>query len=168
MQKVEKGLFVSVDYKGTLQNGDVFDSSHGRHPLEVEIGAGHLIKGFEAALMGMSLNEKKQFTLTPEDAYGPKNEEYMHTFDRSEIPPEMDPQIGETVALTSPDGQEIPARITQVTDQQVIVDLNHPLAGESLTFEIQVVGISETPTQESDGCGCGCDCGSGDDCSGEC
>ncbi|MFZ5573361.1 MAG: FKBP-type peptidyl-prolyl cis-trans isomerase [Thermodesulfobacteriota bacterium] len=167
MQKVEKGLFVSVDYTGTLQNGDIFDSSRGRHPLEVEIGAGHLIKGFEAALMGMSLNEKKRFTLAPEEAYGHKNEEYLHTFDRSEIPPEITPEVGETVALTSPDGHEIPARIAQVDDQRVIVDLNHPLAGESLTFDIQIVGISDTPTQENHGCGCdcGCDCGSDEDCS---
>lgn len=163
MQKVESGLFVTVNYKGTLQNGEVFDTSHGCRPMEVEIGAGHLINGFEAALMGMALNEKKIFTIGPEEAYGPKNDDFIHTFDRADIPPEMDPQVGETVALTSPEGQELPARITAVDDKQVIVDLNHPLAGESLTFEIEVLGISATPTQEADECGCGCGCGCEED-----
>ena len=73
MEKVEKGLYVSVDYKGTLNNGEVFDTNHGRQPLEVQMGGGQLIEGFERELMGMALNEKKQFTLDPEDAYGQRD-----------------------------------------------------------------------------------------------
>ena len=161
MEKVENGLFVSVDYKGTLADGKVFDTSHGGRPLEVKVGEGQLIKGFEAALMGMTLNEKKVFTLEPDDAYGQRDETRMHSFDRSEIPPEMNPQVGQAIGLTTPDGQQIPARIAQVDDKQVTVDLNHPLAGQSLTFEIEVVGISDTPTQPQGGCGSGCDCSSG-------
>ncbi len=164
MQTVQNGLFVSVDYKGTLQNGEVFDTSHGCRPLEVEMGAGHLIQGFEAALLGMALNEKKTIVIGPEQAYGPRNEDHIYIFDRADVPPEMDPEVGETVALTSPDGHEVPARITAVDAEKVTVDLNHPLAGETLTFEIQVVGISATPTQPQDECGCGCSCGSDDHC----
>lgn len=163
MDKVENGLYVSVDYKGTLQNGDVFDTSHGRQPLEVRMGAGQLIKGFEAELDGMSLNEKKVFTLQPEEAYGHRDERHVHDFPRSDIPPEMNPEVGNTVALTTPEGRQIPARIAYADEEKISVDLNHPLAGESLTFEIEVVGISATPTQAPTGCGSGCGCSSGSD-----
>ncbi|MDM8516217.1 peptidylprolyl isomerase [Desulfobacterales bacterium HSG16] len=165
MEKVTNDLFVSVDYKGTLENGDVFDTSSGRAPLEVKMGAGQLIKGFEDALMGMELREKKTFTLDPTEAYGPRNEDHVHVFNRTEIPPEMNPKVGEMIGLSSPDGQQIPAMIAHVDEKQVKVDMNHPLAGKSLTFQIEVVGISSTPTQASPGAsGCGCDCGSEHDC----
>lgn len=158
MERVENGLFVSVAYKGTLQNGEVFDSSEGRHPLEVQMGAGQVIKGFEGALESMALNEKKTFTLDPENAYGHRKEGCVHTFNRSDIPAEMNPEVGLTVALTTPEGQQVPAHITAVDDKGITVDLNHPLAGESLTFEIEVVGISETATQQHGGCDdCSCD-----------
>lgn len=160
MDRVSDGLYVSVDYKGTLENGHVFDTSEGRAPLEVQMGAGQLIKGFENALQGMALNEKKTFTLSPEEAYGEVDEDRKHTFAPSDVPAEMDPQVGQTVGLTTRDGRQIPARIVAVGDAGVTVDLNHPLAGESLTFEIEVVGISQTPTQTA-GCGCGGDCASG-------
>jgi peptidylprolyl isomerase len=155
MEKVSNDLFISVDYTGTLENGDIFDTSKGRQPLEIQMGAGQLIKGFESALAGMSLNETKVFTLDPEDAYGDRDDQNVHTFERSELPPQMDPVEGQTIGLTSSDGQQFPAFITKVDDAQVTVDLNHPLAGEKLTFDIKVVGISETATQPV-GCGCGC------------
>ncbi len=168
MEKVENGLFVSVDYEGTLENGDVFDTSSGRQPMELQMGAGQLIKGFEDALMGMALNEKKKFTLDPNDAYGHRNEDNVHVIKRTEIPAEMNPKVGEMIGLTSPDGRQIPAHIAQVDDEQVTVDLNHPLAGKSLTFQIEVVGISSTPTQASAGCGCGCDSKPEGDCASGC
>ena len=86
MEKVEKDLFVSVEYTGTLANGDVFDSSEGRQPMEVQMGSGNVIPGFESALMGMALNESKTFTLAPEDAYGHRDDSRMHDFPKSEIP----------------------------------------------------------------------------------
>ena len=161
MDKVENGLYVSVDYRGTLQNGDVFDDSHGRQPLEVHMGVGQLIAGFEKQLMGMALNDKKQFTLEPEDAYGQRDESLTRDFARADLPAEMEPQVGMMIALQSPEGQQMPAKITHLDDEKLSVDLNHPLAGESLTFEIEVVGISESPTQSHAGCGSGCAC-SGD------
>ena len=160
MEKVESGHFVSVHYKGTLQNGEVFDTSEGRHPLEVEMGAGQIIPGFEEALMGMSLNEKKVFTLDPEDAYGQKDESLTHSFPRADVPAEINPEVGQTLALSSPEGRQFPAMITEVDDEKVVVDLNHPLAGETLTFDIKVVGISATATQDPAGCGSGCACSS--------
>jgi peptidylprolyl isomerase len=160
MEKVENGIFVSVDYKGTLQNGEVFDTSSGRQPLEVQIGAGKVIKGFEEALLGMSLNEKKSFTIEPEAAYGQRDEKLKRVFARAEVPPEIDLQVGQIVGIRSEEGQQIPASIIQVDDENVTADMNHPLAGEVLHFEIEVVGISSTPTQVPDECGQGCDCSS--------
>ena len=160
MEKVENGVYVSVDYKGTLQNGEVFDTSEGRHPLEVQIGAGQIIPGFEKALMGMSLNEKKVFTLDPEDAYGHKDDSLTHSFPRKDVPAEVNPEVGQTVALCSPEGQQVPAMITDVDDEKVVVDLNHPLAGKTLTFDIEVVGISDTATQDPKQCVSGCACSS--------
>ncbi|MCG8472782.1 MAG: peptidylprolyl isomerase [Desulfobacterales bacterium] len=153
MEKVENGLFVQVAYKGTLSNGDVFDSSEGRDPLEVKIGEGQLIPGFEAALMDMKIGDKKTFTLAPEEAYGERSDERTMDFPAADVPPGMNPEVGQTIALSTPDGQQVPATITLVDDEKVVVDLNHPLAGESLTFEIEVMGITNEPTQQPEG-GC--------------
>ena len=161
MQKVENGIFVSVTYTGTLDNGDVFDSSEGRLPLEFQTGAGQLIKGFEDAVMGMSINEKKEFTLKPEDAYGMRDDNRMHDFPRSELPADVEPKVGDTMTFSSAEGQQIPARLIKMNDETLTFDLNHPLAGESLTFAIEVVSLSSTPTQEPKGCGSGCNCSSG-------
>jgi len=165
MEKVQSGLFVSVDYTGTLDNGEVFDSSEGRQPMELQMGSGNVIPGFESAIMGMSLNETKTFTLSPEEAYGHRDDSRMHDFPKSDIPEGMEPEVGQTLMLSTPQGQQIPARVDSIDDQKVTFDLNHPLAGQALTFKIEVVGISETATQQHDGCGSGCSsggCGCGD------
>ncbi|MFP3981986.1 MAG: peptidylprolyl isomerase [Desulfobacterales bacterium] len=162
MEKVESGKFVTVNYKGTLESGEVFDSSEGGQPMEVQVGSGQVIQGFENALMGMELNEEKSFTLEPDEAYGHRDENQLHTFSRQEVPPEMNPQIGDVIGLQTPDGQQIPAKIAEADEEKVVVDLNHPLAGEKLNFDIQVVGITDTPTQMSADCSAGgCDCSSG-------
>ena len=161
MQKVENGLFVSVEYTGTLDNGEEFDSSKGRLPLEVQIGAGNVIPGFESALMGMAVNETKTFTLPPEEAYGDHDKSRVYDFPKSDIPQGMEPEVGQILALTTKDGQQIPARVDRIEDETVVFDLNHPLAGQALTFSIEVVGISETKTQTQESCGCGSTCASG-------
>lgn len=163
MEKVEKNMYVSVHYKGSLNNGEVFDSSEGRTPLEVLMGGGQLIKGFEDSLMGMSLKEKKTFTLAPEDAYGPREENLIHYFPLSEVPPGVIPEVGQIIGLQMPDGRQVPAQVAQINNDNVVLDLNHPLAGQALTFDIEVVGISSTPTQVHAG-GCGCDCSSSGNC----
>jgi peptidylprolyl isomerase len=163
MDKVETGHYVTVHYKGTLENGEVFDTSEGRHPMEVHMGAGQVITGFEKALMGMALNEKKVFTLDPEEAYGFRDESLTHSFARSEVPAEMDVEIGQTVSLSSPEGQQVPAQIVEADNKKVVVDLNHPLAGKTLNFDIEVVGISNSPTQQPADCGTGCHCASNND-----
>jgi peptidylprolyl isomerase len=157
MNKVENNMYISVHYTGSLDNGELFDSSEGREPLEVKMGDAQLIKGFEDALMGMSLNEKKSFKLAPDEAYGPRDENLMYNFPRKDIPPGAEPQVGQMIGLQAPDGRNLPALIVQVDDEKVVLDMNHPLAGESLNFNIEVVGISDRPTQAQKGCGCGCD-----------
>lgn len=164
MQKVESGLFVSVDYTGTLSNGEVFDSSEGRQPMEVQMGSGNVIPGFESAIMGMSLNETKTFTLPPEEAYGHRDDSRMHDFPKSDIPEGMEPEVGQTLMLSTPQGQQIPARVDSIDDEKVTFDLNHPLAGQSLTFTIAVVGISDTATQQHGECGADCSSGGGCGC----
>ena len=164
MEKVESGLFVSVDYTGKLDYGEVFDSSEGRQPLEVQMGSGSVIPGFESALMGMSINETKTFTLSPEEAYGYRDESRMHDFPKSDIPAGIEPEVDQVLVLSTPQGRQIPARVDSMDDEKVTFDLNHPLAGKSLTFKIKVMGISETPTQQQGGCssqsaGGGCGCG---------
>ncbi len=164
MEKVDSGLFVSIDYTGTLDSGEIFDTSEGRQPLEVQMGSGSVIAGFESALKGMSLNETKTFTLPPEEAYGLRDDSRIHDFPKSEIPAGMEPEVGQMLMLSTPQGQQIPAKVDSISDENVTFDLNHPLAGQSLTFKIKVVGISETATQPHGGCesDCsngGCDCG---------
>ncbi|MBS0014289.1 MAG: peptidylprolyl isomerase [Desulfobacterales bacterium] len=166
MQKVENGKFVTVNYKGTLDSGEVFDTSDESQPMEVMVGAGQVIQGFEEALLGMGVNEKKEFTLEPDQAYGHRDEEQLHTFSREEVPPEMNPQVGDVIGLQTPDGQQIPAKIAEADDEKVVVDLNHPLAGQNLNFEIEVAAINDEPTQQMQpGCDTGgCDCSSGCSC----
>jgi len=162
MSNVENGLFVSFDYKGTLDNGNVFDTSADRQPLEFQMGEGQVIKGIEENLMGMALNEKKVFTIQPDKAYGERDESLTQTFSKSDLPPEMDPQPGQVIGLQAQNGQQIPGTITEVRDADFSVDLNHPLAGEALTFDIEIVGISNTPSQKQEACATqGCDCSSG-------
>jgi len=154
METVKSDQFVQVHYKGSLDNGEVFDSSQGRAPLEVQLGTGQLIKGFENELLGMGLTEKKTFTLSPKDAYGHRDESLQHSFDRKELPAEAQPKVGDTVGLQSKSGQQVPARVVLVDEEKVVVDLNHMLAGKSLTFDIEVVGISDAATQAGSECGC--------------
>ena len=149
MKNVKNGHFVKVDYTGTLENGDVFDSSHNTHPIEVEVGAGKVIKGFEDALVGMAEKEKKTFTLSPEEAYGPRNESMEQSFMRSELPQGFDPKVGQVLALQNPKGGQFPAKVTHADNEKITLDLNHPLAGKTLTFEVEVVEINDSPSPSS-------------------
>jgi peptidylprolyl isomerase len=161
MKKVENGKFVKVQYTGMLENGDVFDTNENSHPIEVEVGAGKLIKGFEDALVGMQENEKKNFTLSPENGYGKRNEELEQTFSRSELPDGFDPKVGQVLALRHPQGGQIPARVKYADTEKITVDLNHPLAGETLTFEIEIIEINDEATESSCNPSSCSTCGSG-------
>jgi peptidylprolyl isomerase len=156
MKVVEDGDYVKVTYTGRLDNGEIFDANDSCCPLEVHMGAGDVIKGFEEALLGMSQFEKKTFTLSPEDAYGPRDDTLSQDVARSELPPDFQPEEGEVVVFQAQDGEQGLATVRRVGLEEVTFDLNHPLAGEALTFEIEVSEINDAPTQTECPSGCSC------------
>ncbi len=157
MSRVKEGHYVKVHYTGELENGDVFDSSRDHEPLEVHVGDGRILKGFEDALIDMAVNETKTFRLSADEAYGQRDDSLQRTIERAQLPPDFFPQVGEMVALRTPDGQQIPAVVQEADEEKVVIDMNHPLAGEALTFHIEVMSISDEPGQ-AQGCDCGCGC----------
>ena len=137
----KNGDTVLVHYTGTLADGTEFDSSRDGEPLESVLGQQMLIPGFENALIGMEEGERKTVTIPPEDAYGEPIEDLVLTLPRSEVPPHITAEIGTMVRLTAEDDQEIDAIIVDVTDENIVLDANHPLAGEALTFELELISI---------------------------
>ena len=143
MSKVEKGNNIKVHYKGTLNNGVQFDSSYDRgETLPFEVGAGQMIPGFDAAVVGMEAGDKKTVTIPSTEAYGERNNEAVQDVPKTAFPPEFEFRLNETVQGANEQGQPLIAKILEVTDESVKLDLNHPLAGEDLTFEIELVEIT--------------------------
>ncbi|UCD10631.1 MAG: peptidylprolyl isomerase [Nitrospinaceae bacterium] len=138
----QSGDSVTLEYTGTLGDGTVFDSSKGKSPLTFKLGEGRVIPGFEKAVMGMKKGEEKKFTLQPAEAYGDANPELVHQFPRSEFPQGQEPKVGMMMMLGGPNGQQARATITEVTHESVTLDMNHPLAGKALTFQIQLTEIT--------------------------
>ncbi len=159
MKKVESGKFVKVNYTGRLQNGDVFYTTNDSRPTEVQIGAGRVIKGFEDALMGMAENEKKTFTLAPEEGYGERDETLEQRFMRTDLPDGFDPKVGDVLALRTPHGGQLPGTVKYMDAERITVDLNHPLAGQVLSFDVEIMEINDEATQPActpSTCGSGC------------
>jgi peptidylprolyl isomerase len=142
MQQVKNGDKVKVHYHGKLNDGTTFDSSEGREPLEFEVGSGSVIKGFDDGVMGMVVGDKKTVNIQAEDAYGDKNPEMLVPFPKENFPEDMKAEVGMRLNMTNGNGQVIPVTIVEVKDDSVILDANHPLAGEDLTFDIELVSIS--------------------------
>ncbi|SHF21211.1 peptidylprolyl isomerase [Marinitoga hydrogenitolerans DSM 16785] len=140
--KAEKGNKVKVHYTGTLNDGSVFDTSIGREPLEFELGSGQVIPGFEEAIMGMEIGEKKTVTIPSNEAYGEYSEEKIFELPRQSFPSNIDEALGQTVQLGDQSGNVFLAKILEVTDETVKMDTNHPLAGKDLTFEIELIEIN--------------------------
>lgn len=140
---VKIGDIVAVEYVGTLDNGGVFDSSESQGgPLEFKVGGGQVLQGFEDAVLGMEVGEKKTIRLEPSQGYGEYSKNLVETIPRSSIP-NNERLTEDTMLLVSlPDGSKMPASITAITEETVTLDMNHPLAGEVLHFEIKVVGIN--------------------------
>ena len=139
---VEVGDYISVHYTGTLDDGSVFDSSVGRDPLEFTAGAGQMIKGFDAAVIGMKIGETKTVTILAADAYGLHDESLILTFSKDELPEDMDPKVNDQLVVTQSTGRQVRVVVIEVTDDVVVVDANHELAGKNLTFEIELVEIT--------------------------
>lgn len=142
MTQAKKGDTVKIHYTGTLADGTVFDSSAGREPLSFTIGGGQVIPGFEEAVMGMVRDEKKTITIPVDKAYGPRNEELVFNVPRSQVPPEITPEIGQRLQMQGPHNQPIVVTVTEVTDVHILLDANPPLAGKELNFAIELVEIS--------------------------
>ena len=144
MSKVENGNNVKVHYKGTLTNGEQFDSSYDRgETLPFTVGAGQMIKGFDAAVVGMEVNDKKTVTIPSAEAYGPRVEDAVQDVPKTIFPPDFEFRINETVQGADQNGQPLIAKILEENEETVKLDLNHPLAGEDLTFEIELVEITQ-------------------------
>ena len=154
MRKVENGKYVKVHYTGKYDSGEVFDSSSGCQPLEVHVGFNEVIPGFEGALLGMGVNESKSFTLEPSEAYGDRNEELQQSFQRSDFPEDFKLELGQVLVLQDSQNGQFPAVVKNIEAEQIMLDLNHPLAGRALTFDIEVVEINDQPTPSECGCGC--------------
>jgi peptidylprolyl isomerase len=133
------GDTVRVHYRGTLSDGSEFDSSAGREPLEFVAGAGQVIPGFDAAVLELALGEKTTVTIPADEAYGAHDPEGLRTFPLSAFP--STPEVGWAVELGGPNGERIPATIMEVNEDEVTLDFNHPLAGQDLTFELELVDV---------------------------
>jgi FKBP-type peptidyl-prolyl cis-trans isomerase 2 len=138
-EPAKNGDTVRVHYTGRLENGDVFDSSEGGDPLEFEVGAGQVIAGFDENVQGMNVGDAKTISIEPENAYGERIDALVGKVERAGLNLDGEPQVGMELALQLPDGQQIPVVITEVTDESVTFDANHPLAGQKLIFEIKRV-----------------------------
>lgn len=141
MTKAASGDTVRVHYTGKLGSGEVFDSSDGRDPLEFELGAGNVIAGFDDAVVGMAPGEKKDVTIPVNEAYGEKSDDMIIEISRAQLPDGMDPQVGQWLEVGGDDGRVGHVRVASVAEESITLDGNHPLAGESLHFEIQLVEI---------------------------
>ncbi|MEQ8537076.1 MAG: peptidylprolyl isomerase [Coleofasciculus sp. D1-CHI-01] len=142
MAQAKVGDTVKIHYTGKLKDGTVFDSSLSREPIEFTIDAGQVIPGFEQAVMGMTPGDSKTEMIPMDKAYGPHRDEMVLEVTRDKMPPDLNPEIGQQLQIQQPNGRVIPVVITDVTDSNVRLDANHPLAGQDLTFEIQLVDIA--------------------------
>jgi len=140
---VKEGSRVKVIYEGSLADGSVFDKSEESQPLEFTAGRGEMIPGFDKAVLGMKLNEKKEFTIPPEEAYGLRNDTWVRKVPPSFFPADMTPQINMMLSLQDERGRSFPGTITEITEDSITIDLNNPLAGKELTFKIEIVGIEQ-------------------------
>ncbi len=140
---IEEGDKIKVEYEGTLQNGEVFDSSEKQgEPLEFEVGAKQVVEGFDDAVIGMEEGEEKEVTLEPENAYGDRNPQLVQEVPKSELPDDQEVKEGMVLGMTLPNGKQAPATVVNVGDEKLKLDLNHPLAGKTLNFDLKIVEVN--------------------------
>lgn len=141
MEQVKSGDTVKVHYHGRLTDGTTFDSSTGREPLEFKVGSGQVIKGFDEGVTGMAVGDKKTVRIPVNDAYGPKDDSMIIEFPKENFPADMTPEEGMQLNMTNGSGQVIPVVIVEIGEETVTLDANHPLAGQDLVFDLELVGI---------------------------
>ena len=141
MTQAKSGDTVRIHYTGTLDDGTQFDSSDGRDPLEFTLGGGRVIPGFDSAVDGMAVGDSKSVTIPPDEAYGTRHEQLVQQVPKSTLPEDMEPAVGIQLQSQGPEGQVMNLVVTEVEDDSITVDANHPLAGQALTFAIELVEI---------------------------
>jgi len=141
MSRVKNGDTVTVHYTGRLADGTVFNSSREREPLVVNVGSGDVIAGFEKGLVGMAVGETRTLSLEPEEAYGDHRDDLVVQVETGQFPDHITPRIGEQLQVRQPDGSVVEVEITNIEDGLVTLDANHPLAGERLLFDVEIMGI---------------------------
>ena len=141
MQQAKKGDKVKVHYHGKLTNGETFDSSTGREPLEFEVGSGMVIVGFDSGVTGMNVGDKKTLNIPFDQAYGPKNPDMLIEMPKDRFPKDLDLEVGLPLMMSDGSGQNFQVIVAQIKDDVVVLDANHPLAGQDLIFEIELVEI---------------------------
>ncbi|OLY93301.1 peptidylprolyl isomerase [Cnuella takakiae] len=141
MQQVQNGDKVRVHYHGKLRSGETFDSSEGREPLEFTVGGGQVIPGFDQGVMGMSVGDKRTVEIDVQNAYGEKSSEMIIEFPKNQFPEDMNPEVGMQLMMNNGQGQQFPVTIAEVKEESVMLDANHPLAGQELVFDIELVEI---------------------------
>lgn len=141
MRQVKSGDTVKVHYHGRLTDGTTFDSSEGREPLEFEVGRGMVIKGFDEGVLGMAIGDKRTIEIPVDEAYGPADPNMVMEFPIDRLPADMKPEVGMQLSMTDGAGQNIPVVITEVKQDSILLDANHPLAGEDLVFDLEIVEI---------------------------
>ncbi|HEU5012799.1 MAG TPA: peptidylprolyl isomerase [Roseiflexaceae bacterium] len=142
MAQAKSGDTVSVHYTGTLGDGTVFDSSQNREPLVFTIGAGQVIPGFDQAVLGLEPGQTREVTIPAGEAYGEHTDDLVFDVDRDQLPADISPSVGDQYQMPQPDGQTVIVTVQDVTPEQVTFDANHPLAGQDLTFDIELVSIN--------------------------
>lgn len=141
MTQVKEGDTVRITYTGALTDGTVFDSSEGRDPLEFTVGSGQIIKGLDEAIPGMAVGEAKRVDIPVMKAYGPRHLDKVVEVPLDQLPEDIPREVGITLAMRGEDGQEMPVRVTEVSETHMVLDANHRLAGEALVFDIELVAI---------------------------
>lgn len=142
MSQAKSGDTVKIHYAGTLDDGTEFDSSAGREPLEFALGGGQVIPGFDNAVDGMTVGESKTVTIPAEEAYGERHDQLIQQVPKTSLPEDMKPEVGMQLQSQSPDGQMMNLVVTEVEDESITVDANHPLAGQTLTFALELVEVA--------------------------
>ncbi|MAQ86503.1 MAG: peptidylprolyl isomerase [Maritimibacter sp.] len=142
MTQVKTGDTVRLHYTGTLDDGTQFDSSAGRDPLEFTVGSGQIIPGLDREMTGMEVGEKKTVKIDPEDAYGSHDPARVQAVPRDQIPDHIPTEPGTQLQMQTPQGQAIPVTVTDVNDSEITLDANHPLAGKTLTFDVELVSVN--------------------------
>jgi peptidylprolyl isomerase len=163
---VENGNYIQIQYTGTYDNGEIFDTNVGFEPLEFLVGSGSIINGLDKGVLGMEENETRDIMVMPEEGYGECNEEFIVTVPKEDMKANFEPEIGMILSIQMENENLVPARVTDINGNDVILDLNHPLAGKMLHFNVKIIAINNEP-QLDQGCSSCSDgsCGDGGCCS---